>query len=667
MRPFIRAVTYFPFEVLVNTLSFRVVLLRGARFAMLGVLVFSAGFVLVGRASAQSACAQLGVDCSHPPQPPPIPRYSPEPAADTNSGSSRSSSASVSSPKVNMNAAIKQQVAGSLADAFVQLLFSTDSKAAEQKRQMMEELQRRKEEAERQHKFEEARRLQEMCDRLSATLKLNGLPGLQLKDVSSSAGGLRLKLGDGSNEHVGIQGLPGIALNDDTGNGGNTPYGIPGLPGIYTNGSGGSTQTSQLKMKFGDEAAPPQPAGNLTSAPAAEGSAVSGGVSGPQNMTPQQLADAATVVSKLPAEEQQRLMDTAAANSRSANSGVPTPSNASATTSQPAVSQLQQIAKTSQSAASAQNLENAAAQARAGFDQAIPGAPISVTSRTALSSSAQGSSQTTSATTKTPASETVSGSVRSARQVVTSANLRKPDSPEPMGVNQVATGTPGRSPGCPIVSTKKLPTREELAQQLAGLRFRLDVLKNSLLRLNRSIQMDQGQFAEWEKETQGAIERSNERLKKAIVDRIEGRFFDYSEEYYANAPEKLKALKQVEVVLRENDVYDWADKGAKTWDQVAEGMALLGENLPISQSAKDVLWASKNTIDAAFDCATELVSWRRISQLQKNSDEYLYAVKRNGEQMKQIVGRMREIEDRLASGSYVAANKPPQAGAAPCE
>jgi hypothetical protein len=614
-------------------------------------------FLLVGRASAQSACSQLGADCSHQTQP----SYSSQPSAAPDTTSTGPSSVPRTVPtRPNMNTVIKQQVAGSLVDAFVNLLFSTDSRAEEQKRQMMEELERRKAEAERQHKFEEAQRLDAMCNRLSASLKLDGVPKV------------RMKFGDNDDEHSGIKGLPGIALNDNTGNGGNTPYGIRGLPGIYTNGpgSGGSTQTSQskVKMKFGDEVAPPQATGSMAiSAPAVEGSAVSGEVSDPRNMTTQQLADLATVVSKLPPAEQQRLMDAAknaAMSNSGANLGTPSQAVASGASSQPAMSQLQQITKTSQSAASAQNLEDAAAQARAGFDQAIPGSPISAasTSRPTPSSSTPGSSQTTSTSTKAP----VAGSVRSSGQV-TNANLKKPDPQKPMFVQQLSTGTPGRAPGCPIVSKRKLPTREELAQELAGLRFRLDVLKNSFLRLSRSIQMDQGQFAEWEKETQNAVDRANERLKKTIADQIEDRFFDYSEEYYSKSPEKLKALKRVEVVLKENDVYDWADSGAKTWDQVAEGLALLGENLPISKSAQEILWASKSTIDSAFDIATELVSWRRISQLQKNSDDYLSAVKRSGEQMKQIVGRMREIENRLASGSSVAENKAPQAGAALCE
>lgn len=220
--------------------------------------------VLVATAAAQVPMP-TGIECV------PVPGM-PCPGSRASSGGSLSS-----------DAAFKQQLAADVADIFVRWLFSSgsDPKAAAQKQHMMEELQQRKAEAERQHNLEEARRLEAICNRLSATLKLNGLPSLQMKDVGSSAGGLQLKLGDSNNEHAGIQGLPGIALNDNTGNGGGTPYGISGLPGIYTNGPGSSSGTlteSKLQLKTGEESAPltqtatsPVPA---TSAPA-DGDAVS--------------------------------------------------------------------------------------------------------------------------------------------------------------------------------------------------------------------------------------------------------------------------------------------------------------------------------------------------------------------------------------------------------
>jgi hypothetical protein len=70
---------------------------------------------------------------------------------------------------------------------------NSSAQAALQKQQMMEELARRQAEAERQHREEEARRLAAMYNRLSATLKLSGLPNLQLKEIASNGPGLKLK------------------------------------------------------------------------------------------------------------------------------------------------------------------------------------------------------------------------------------------------------------------------------------------------------------------------------------------------------------------------------------------------------------------------------------------------------------------------------------------
>ncbi len=98
----------------------------------------------------------------------------------------------------------------------------------QQQQAMMAELQRRAEEAERLHQEEEARRIAAIYNRLAATLKLNGLPHLELKTSGISTGGLQLKIGDNA------QG-----------------YGIPGLPGIYTGGPGSG---SGLHLKMGDSA-----------------------------------------------------------------------------------------------------------------------------------------------------------------------------------------------------------------------------------------------------------------------------------------------------------------------------------------------------------------------------------------------------------------------------
>ncbi len=271
---------------------------------------------------------------------------------------------------------------------FFSSLLQSNAEAAERRRQMMEELERRRIEAERlrleaerQHRLEEARRLREMIERLSRTLKLTGLPDLQMK-LSAFAGPLQLKFGDSNEDHVGIQNLPGIALN-----GGNVPYGIPGLPGIYTNGPSPDSGLSEpkLQLKMGDSAAaPPDAAVSPEPQPVPAAQAQAAALPDPRNMTPQQAADMAELVSNLPPEEQERLMAAARSTTNASSPGLP--NTLPGQPPSPALTQLQQLAPASQSAAAAPVLEDASAQARAGFDTPIgagatgPGAPAAATS-----------------------------------------------------------------------------------------------------------------------------------------------------------------------------------------------------------------------------------------------------------------------------------------------
>jgi len=287
----------------------------------------------------------------------------------------------------------------------------------QQQQMMMAELRRREEEAERLHQEQEAERLAAMYNRLAGTLKLSGLPHLQLKTSGIPAGGLQLKMGDNA-QGYGIPGLPGIytggpapsSAQPPTGSGlrlkmgdgaagtgqaadnGQQGYGIPGLPGIYTGGPGpGSAlplpSQAGLQLKMGDSTAA------ATQAPAASASSATDF----SKMTPQQLADAADAFSKLPPEEQQRAMaagqngsaqpqQTQAPQANGATAErindvpasqpgpAPTAPAASASAPPQLPSSLQQQANASQAAAAATVPEDASARARVGFDTtSVPG------------------------------------------------------------------------------------------------------------------------------------------------------------------------------------------------------------------------------------------------------------------------------------------------------
>ncbi len=179
------------------------------------------------------------------------------------------------------------------------------------------ELQRQREEAERQHRIEEARRLQAMFDHLISTMKLHGLPDLHFK-LAGTGGEMQFKLGDQS-QGYGISGLPGIYTggprdgraqgtqgstqpgyeelkfklgdSDATNTAANAPNasgpGIQGLPGIHLSGNGDSPATNGTGTSTSHQpAAPPDFS----------------------KMTPEQSEQMAKMVSSLPAAQQEKIL-----------------------------------------------------------------------------------------------------------------------------------------------------------------------------------------------------------------------------------------------------------------------------------------------------------------------------------------------------------------------
>jgi hypothetical protein len=171
------------------------------------------------------------------------------------------------------------------ATGFISSMFAANSPEAQRQRLLMQqEILRRQQEQERQRRLAEQRRFDAMYARLTAALKLDGLPfNLTLKGMDSSSpeslelkgmktsgpGDLKLKLADSSSSGYGIKGLPGIYVGGPAGGSsasadqsaalpsnatssanpnlvsgpgtgttgtGTTGPGIPGLPGIYLDG-----------------------------------------------------------------------------------------------------------------------------------------------------------------------------------------------------------------------------------------------------------------------------------------------------------------------------------------------------------------------------------------------------------------------------------------------
>lgn len=607
---------------------------------------------------------------------------------------------------------MQQQMAGALVQGFFQMFFSDDPKADAQKQLMMQELQLRQAAAEKQHNIEEAQRLAAICNRLQASLKLAGLPALQMKSDGGAGGGLQLKLSDsgsGGRHKVGEAGLPGLALNDTTGNGGSTPYGEAGLPGIYTNGpgSGASSATSdgpKLSMKGDDDSAPPAPVeGNTAgSNPPADKALTADTVTDVRKMSPQQLADLATKIDNLPPEEKQRLMDAArnsagggapagnpapaagaanpapagaAANPSPAGGGAANPAPAAAANpspaaaSQPAQSQLQQIAATSQSATGAATPEDASALASSGFDTAGGGSvhpAVAISGSTVAAIPAPASSQpiARSNAPQTPANSQGRASVP-AYPVVPIIPMASSSG----GVAPAARAAPAsdrqESAGgtCPHGFEKVIPTREQLQTELAVERAQLVSLQNTIMRFNRTIQLDQQQYAVWEDEATTAKKRVEDHLVNLVTDAAFNSFVDNKEAFYEDLKQEEKLtdfdkkqmlwLQQAKELKSFSEFKEWALAKQDNTDKVEEGvrqivgLVPLSSELLVNQEIQSYIRCGEALIDNAYDLTDLLGTMDNVDRLDRNTAQYPEIVRKNGERIIPLVKNINDIEHKL--------------------
>ena len=382
-------------------------------------------------------------------------------------------------------------------------------------------------------------------------------------------------------------------------------------------------------------------------------------------MTPDQLANLATQINNLPPEEQQRLMDAARKlPPHTTYSAAPTSTTAdqpaTAPAGQPAFGQLQGVAGSSQSAALAPSLESAAAQARQGFDTAGGGVAtpgVAISGNTVAPSSPPAAAQPApTGAAPPPAAHSVAVSPASP------ATLPNPPKPSGSGSAPVPTTAVATAPGtvaisgapCPPGVGKIVPSRQVLETELAVRRAQLESLRNTILRLNRTIQLNQQEFAVWEDEADSAITRLNGRIFDLPTKLMFDSFIDSQEDYFKEMPmsdteraDKLRKLALVKNIKDFDDFRKFALEHKTEWETIEEGTRSLVDSLPISKEALSYVHCGEDLIDNAYDYVDLVSTWNNVQQLDHNSTQFLAAVQQNGERMKALVERIQQIQAQL--------------------
>lgn len=238
--------------------------------------------------------------------------------------------------------------------------------------------------------------------------------------------------------------------------------------------------------------------------------------------------------------------------------------------------------------------------------------------------------------------------------------------PPPPAAAPVATPP---APAPPPPSAVDPEERARLRGEITQLRSELCRIQTQLRRFNATIQSDQDQRAEWEKVTndayESALKRAQEKFEDFSVD-FPGDILKEKLEKATDPAERAKIERALRLVDRFKDAYttrdfsDWAAKEEFTREEIVEGIKQIVEICEVEERIKDYLskkWGLKRAIayyeagddllTSAYDVTAEVVAWRRLKQLDRNSDSFLQATEASGRRLRKLLAEIHAREVRL--------------------
>jgi hypothetical protein len=221
--------------------------------------------------------------------------------------------------------------------------------------------------------------------------------------------------------------------------------------------------------------------------------------------------------------------------------------------------------------------------------------------------------------------------------------------------------------------------RARILNEIAGLRNELCRVQAQLRRFNATIQGDQAQRAEWEHVTNEAYDHALDQVKDAISDELKDLSMElpkgYLEEKLAKASSKeeqeriKRSLRLVQHLKESYELKDfsvWASYDDYGREEIIEGARMIAELTGLDEWIKEKLvkkWglgrvlafksAAEDLVAASYDVTSEVLAWRRLNQLNRNSEAFLRAVDATAKRMKTVMDGIhdRELKLGLAPGA----------------
>lgn len=250
--------------------------------------------------------------------------------------------------------------------------------------------------------------------------------------------------------------------------------------------------------------------------------------------------------------------------------------------------------------------------------------------------------------------------------------------PKPV-VAPVAPAAP--APAAPVAAAPVVSAEEraKIRSEITALRSELCRIQSQLRRFNATIQADQQQRAEWERVTneayQSALDRAKEKLADFSVDFPDDKLSEKLESITdpaerAKVERALRMVQHLKEAYKVKDFSTWAAHEEYTRAEILEGVGIIVDILGVEDRIKEYLkkrWglgrvlafqeAAADLVTSAYDVTAEVVAWRRLDQLNRNSDAFLQATESSAERMRAVIDAIHTREVRL--GLDLGASKLP--------
>jgi hypothetical protein len=225
-------------------------------------------------------------------------------------------------------------------------------------------------------------------------------------------------------------------------------------------------------------------------------------------------------------------------------------------------------------------------------------------------------------------------------------------------VEQPPIERPQTAPEAPTVAAEIDGGCEELGRELVALRTELQRVTDSLRRLNRSIQSDAVQLADWSKEADDAAKRANKRIFDVSRDLLTEKGLKIAERYCkTTGPAAEECKQQVKLLGTLSDttkLTEWGMTRDTSWTYVLAGAKEALDRLVPEGKPKKFLFMMEQLIHSSYDITAWYMSYQAIRQLEANSESFLKAVHSSAGRIHLIVERIRQIEATPLCGKPAA-------------